>query len=100
MPEIDSEYLTLQNAWLLTLCLTVATCILYILLRPKLLLGLRALMTWKAESVHALHDEHGKFKVVFCTFLFGFGAYHVLNLLAVWIGVIMWTFGFFEVVPG
>ena len=91
--------MTLQQMWLLTAAMTVATFVIYIFLKKHFKLGFKAFLSWRSDTVNKLHDEHGSTRVIMSTFLFGFGAIHILHLIATFIGAILWTIGIWTPVP-
>jgi hypothetical protein len=90
---MNLENMTFSNVWLLTICITIATIVLYILLKDNIKLGVKALMTWRADAVNKLHDENGRVKTIFWTFAMFFVGTHILHLAVLWVGILTWTFG-------
>jgi hypothetical protein len=90
---LNLEGLTLSKMWLLVVAITIATTVIFWMYREHIKLGLRALMTWGADGVDKLHEEHGKVKTVFWTFMMWWVGSHTLCLIVIWIGVILWTLG-------
>jgi hypothetical protein len=93
---MSPENISLKDMWILTICITVATYILYIFLKNRIKLGFKGITTWRFESVDKLHEEHGKFLTIWSTFIFGYSLMHLLHLLSLWVGVILWTLGIFD----
>ena len=90
---MNIESLTLGHMWVLVVVITIATGILYVFLKDNIKLGIRALITWSPDRIEELHNKNGRVKTIFWTFAMFFVGTHVLHLLALWIGTIVWTLG-------
>lgn len=91
--NINIENLTLEHMWVLVVSITIATGILYIFLKKNIELGFKALLTWNPDKISALHKEHGQIKTVFWTFALVLVVSHILHLIVLWVGTILWTLG-------
>jgi hypothetical protein len=90
---VNIENLTLGHIWVLTSVITIATSILYVILKDNIKLGMKALVTWTPDEIEKLHEEHGQTKTIFWTFIMFFVGTHTLQLFAFWIWIIIWTLG-------
>lgn len=81
--------------WILTVAITLATCIVCIFIWDGIKLGAKSLCTWKFEKIIKLWEENG-IKAIFWTIAIFAITIHSLHVVVLWLGTILWTLGVWE----
>lgn len=92
MPNLSN--ISLFTMWQFVLAISVATGIIFYILRRLLGLGVKTILTWDSAGLKNIYKENGWLRVIWSLALLVFCFRQTLYIFLLWVTAIGWTLGY------